>query len=75
MATGMTMYTKKYSTSIRDVSQLVWPVLAQVEKMHMAKDIDGLIALYRRNLDMLERLATTQRVWLPWILSGFPSSI
>ena len=44
------MYVEKYSTSIRDVSQLVWPVTAQVDTMHNDQDLDGLIALYRKKL-------------------------
>ena len=46
LATGVTIYTAKYSTSIHEVSEMAWPASAQVEEMHAEKDLDGLIALY-----------------------------
>ena len=60
LATGVTMYTAKYSTSIRKVSKMVWPASAQVEEMHAEKGLDGLIALYQRKKALLEKLAKMQ---------------
>ena len=65
LAMGLTMYAGKYSTSIREVSKMVWPASAQVEKLHAEKDLDGLIALYRQKNALLENLAKIQEGFQP----------